>query len=77
MDIIANGVRLNYVEAGEGKAVVCLHELGLNQDTWRHLFPLSKQHYRTLAYVAMCFAVKRPERARAMGGLFYEERRGR
>jgi 3-oxoadipate enol-lactonase len=50
MDIIANGVRLNYIEAGQGKTVVCLHGLGLNKDVWRHLFPLLSQHYRTLAY---------------------------
>jgi len=50
MDIIANGVRLNYIEAGQGEAVVCLHGLGLNKDVWRHLFPLLSQHYRTLAY---------------------------
>jgi 3-oxoadipate enol-lactonase len=50
MDIIANGVRLNYIEAGQGEAVVCLHGLGLNKDVWRHLFPLLSQHYRTIAY---------------------------
>jgi len=50
MDAIANGIRLNYIEAGKGKAVVCLHGLGLNKDLWRHLLPLLGRSYRTVAY---------------------------
>lgn len=50
MDIIANGIRLNYAEAGQGQAVVCLHGLGLNKEVWRHLFPLLSEHYRTMAF---------------------------
>ena len=50
MDIIANGVRLHYIETGKGKTVVCLHGLGLNKDLWRHLFPLLGRRYRTVAY---------------------------
>ena len=115
MDIVANGIRLNYVEAGQGPAVICLHGLGLNKDLWRHLLPPLSRSYRALSYdlrglgrseapgrrgltytmdlhaedleslldglgikqtaiiahaygafVAMCLAVKRPERVRAM-----------
>lgn len=50
MDIIAHGVRLNYVESGSGAAVVCLHGLGLNKDLWRHLLPELSHRYRSIAY---------------------------
>ena len=50
MDVIANGVRLHYVEAGTGPAVVCIHGLGLNTGVWRHLMPQLSQRYRTVAY---------------------------
>jgi 3-oxoadipate enol-lactonase len=50
MEIIANGVRLHYTEAGAGPAVICLHGLGLNLGLFRHQFPLWSQRYRTIAY---------------------------
>ena len=50
MDIIVNGARLHYIEAGNGAPVLCIHGLGLNLETWRHLFPQLRQHYRTIAY---------------------------
>ncbi|MBI3978509.1 MAG: alpha/beta fold hydrolase [Chloroflexi bacterium] len=50
MDTIANGVRLHYVEAGSGPAVVCIHGLGLNTGVWRHLMPELSRRYRAIAY---------------------------
>ena len=50
MDIIANGIRLQYIEAGSGYPVVCIHGNGLNRDMWRHLMPQLSQRYRVIAY---------------------------
>ena len=50
MDVIANGVRLHYEEAGCGPTVICIHGLGLNTGVWRHLVPELSQRHRTIAY---------------------------
>lgn len=50
MDLVANGVRLHYLEAGTGTPVVCIHGLGLNTGVWRHLMPDLSRRYRTVAY---------------------------
>ncbi|MBI3978508.1 MAG: alpha/beta fold hydrolase [Chloroflexi bacterium] len=50
MDVIANGVRLHYVEAGSGPTVVCAQGQGLNTDLWRHLLPALSRQYRAIAY---------------------------
>lgn len=50
MDIIANGVRLHYEEAGTGHPVVCMHGLGLNMNLFRHLVPALRQRYRVITY---------------------------
>ena len=50
MDVIANGVRLQYVEAGKGPPVICIHGNGLNTQLWRHLIPKLSGRYRTVAY---------------------------
>ena len=50
MDIIANGIRLRYVESGSGYPVVCIPGNGLNTDMWRHLIPELSQRHRAIAY---------------------------
>ncbi len=50
MDIIANGVRLNYIESGSGYPVICMHGNGINKDVWRHLMPELSKKYRPIAY---------------------------
>jgi 3-oxoadipate enol-lactonase len=50
MDILVNGVRLNYEEAGSGPPVVCMHGLGLNMDLFRHLVPVLRQRHRVITY---------------------------
>ena len=50
VDVIANGVRLQYSESGSGFPVVCMHGNGLNRDMWRHLIPELNQRYRAIAY---------------------------
>ena len=50
MDVIANGIRLQYVESGSGYPVVCVHGNGLDMQTWRHLMPVLSERYRAIAY---------------------------
>ena len=50
MDIIANGIRLQYIESGSGYPVVCIPGNGLSTDMWRHLIPELSQRYRAIAY---------------------------
>ena len=50
MDVIANGVRLQYVEAGSGYPVVCIPGNGLSTLMWRHLIPALSERYRAIAY---------------------------
>ena len=50
MDVIANGIRIGYVESGSGYPVVCIPGNGLTMDTFRHLLPHLSQRYRTIAY---------------------------
>ena len=50
MDVIANGIRLQYFESGSGYPVVCIHGNGLSTEMWRHLVPALSQRYRTIAY---------------------------
>lgn len=50
MDVIANGVRLHYLESGvaTGFPVVLLHGNGLNHEMWRHLEPALRADYRVI-----------------------------
>ncbi len=50
MDVVANGVRLQYIESGSGYPVICLHGNGLNRELWRHLMPELSQKYRAIVY---------------------------
>ena len=50
MDVIANGVRLQYVESGSGYPVVCIPGNGLSTHMWRHLIPALSERYRAIAY---------------------------
>ena len=50
MDVIANGVRLQYIESGSGYPVVCIPGNGLSTDMWRHLIPELSQRYRAISY---------------------------
>ena len=50
MDVIANGVRLQYIESGSGYPVICMHGNGLNRDLWRHLMPELSKKYRAIVY---------------------------
>ena len=50
VDIVANGIRLQYFESGTGYPVVCIHGNGLNREMWRHLVPALSQRYQAIAY---------------------------
>ena len=50
MDVIANGVRLQYIESGSGYPVICMHGNGLNRELWRHIMPELSKKYRAIAY---------------------------
>ena len=50
MDIIANGIRLRYIESGSGYPVVCIPGNGLSTEMWRHLIPELSQRYRAISY---------------------------
>ena len=50
MDVIANGVRLQYIESGSGYPVICLHGNGLNRELWRHLMSELSKKYRAFVY---------------------------
>ncbi len=50
MDVIANGIRLQYVESGSGYPVVCIHGNGLDRQMWNHLMRALSQRHRTIAY---------------------------
>lgn len=50
MDVIANAIRIQYIESGSGYPVICIHGNGLNRDLWRHLMPELSQRYRAIAY---------------------------
>ena len=51
MDVIANGIRLHYLESGvpTGFPVIVLHGNGLNHEMWRHLEPALRPTYRVIA----------------------------
>jgi haloalkane dehalogenase len=50
MDVIVNGVRLQYIESGSGYPVICMHGNGLNRDLWRHIMPELSNKYRAIVY---------------------------
>ena len=50
MDIVADGIRLQYIESGNGYPVICIHGNGLNRELWRHLMPEISKEYRAIAY---------------------------
>ena len=50
MDILANGIRLQYIESGSGYPVICMHGNGLNRDLWRYLTPELNKKYRAIVY---------------------------
>ena len=50
MDVVANGVRLQYSESGSGYPVICLHGNGLTRDAWRHFLPELGRGHRAIAY---------------------------
>ena len=47
--IEANGVKLHYIQAGEGPDVVLLHGIGASLFIWRLLFPLLQKRHRVTA----------------------------
>ena len=51
MDVIANGIRIHYLESGvsTGFPVILLHGNGLNHEMWRHLEPELRDSYRVIA----------------------------
>ena len=50
LDIIANGVRLHYMDASRGLPLVFMHALGANMDVFRNQIPSLKQCYRVITY---------------------------
>jgi 3-oxoadipate enol-lactonase len=46
----ANGISIHYQIAGQGPALVLLHEMGGTLESWDGLFPVLKQHYRVLRH---------------------------
>ena len=50
MDVIANGVRLQYIESGSGYPVICMHGNGLNRQLWRHIMQELSKKYRAITY---------------------------
>jgi 3-oxoadipate enol-lactonase len=50
MDVIANGIRIHYLEPGvrTGLPVILLHGNGLNHEMWRHLEPALRAEYRVI-----------------------------
>jgi 3-oxoadipate enol-lactonase len=50
MDVIANGIRIHYLESGvrTGFPVILLHGNGLNHEMWRHLEPALRDEYRVI-----------------------------
>jgi 3-oxoadipate enol-lactonase len=50
MEITANGVRLQVIEAGQGDPVICIHGNGLNRELWRHLMPELSNGNRAVVY---------------------------
>ena len=44
-----NGIRMHYVEAGEGSPVILLHGFPETWFCWRHQIPALAQQYRVIA----------------------------
>ncbi|MFN0148501.1 MAG: alpha/beta fold hydrolase [Dehalococcoidia bacterium] len=44
-----DGVRVHYVEEGEGAAIVLLHGFGASTFSWRHIIPLLAANHRVIA----------------------------
>jgi pimeloyl-ACP methyl ester carboxylesterase len=44
-----DGVRIHYVEAGQGEAVVLIHGIGASTYSFRHAIPELAQHFRVIA----------------------------
>ena len=47
--LIVNGLKIHYVEAGEGPPVVLLHGFPETWFAWRHQIPILAKHYRVIA----------------------------
>ena len=47
--VTVDGVRLHYVQAGEGPDLVLIHGIGASLFIWRFLFPLLQTRYRVTA----------------------------
>lgn len=50
--IEANGIKLHYVDAGDGPLVVLLHGFPETWYAWRKQIPVLSQHYRLIATCA-------------------------
>ena len=44
-----DGVRIHFVESGQGEAVVLIHGLGASTHSFRHTIPVLAQHFRVIA----------------------------
>ena len=48
-DVIADGIRIHLVEAGEGPALILLHGLTASHFTWEHTIPAFADRWRVIA----------------------------
>jgi haloacetate dehalogenase len=46
--VIANGIKLHYVEAGEGPPIILLHGFPETWYAWRHQIPVLRKRYRVI-----------------------------
>ncbi|TMA38295.1 MAG: alpha/beta hydrolase, partial [Deltaproteobacteria bacterium] len=48
-DVVADGIRIHLVEAGEGPALLLLHGLTATHFTWEHTLPAFADRWRVIA----------------------------
>ena len=48
-DVVADGIRIHLVEAGEGPALILLHGLTASHFTWEHTIPAFADRWRVIA----------------------------
>ena len=44
-----NGIRMHYIDEGEGEAIVLVHGLGSSSHDWEYQTPVLSQHFRVIA----------------------------
>jgi pimeloyl-ACP methyl ester carboxylesterase len=50
--VSVNGVRLHYIEAGEGRPLVFVHEFAGDAESWQPQIRFFSRRYRTIAFNA-------------------------